>query len=88
MPSHTQQYRALLERLQRARDDAGLTQAEAARALGRPQSLISKIETGERRLDPVELQTLARLYRTTVAAILPEPSADSLRDDPRGNWRG
>jgi len=34
-----------------------------ARRLSRPQSFISKFETGERRLDFVELQYPARIYR-------------------------
>jgi transcriptional regulator with XRE-family HTH domain len=35
--------------------EAGLTQADLATRLGRPQSYVSKYESGERRLDFVEL---------------------------------
>jgi len=41
----------------------GFTQAEAARQLGKPQSYVSKCESGERRVDVVELAEFARLYR-------------------------
>ena len=38
---------------------AGLTQAEVAGRLKRPQSFVSKYETGERRLDVVEFLEVA-----------------------------
>lgn len=37
---------------------AGLKQAELADRLGEPQSFVSKYESGERRLDLVELRTI------------------------------
>jgi transcriptional regulator with XRE-family HTH domain len=39
-----------------------LTQVEVGRKLRKPQAYISKIERGERRVDVVELDELARLY--------------------------
>lgn len=51
-----------LVRLREARKAVGLTQEDVAAALGVPQKYISRIETGERRIDPVELQELAELY--------------------------
>ena len=56
-------YIQFLARIRQARLDAKLTQEEVARSLGRPQSFISKVESGERRLDFVELQVLARVYQ-------------------------
>ena len=58
-----QRYRRFLERLKGARHEAGLTQVEVARRLRRPQSFVSKIESGERRVDVIELEDLAHLYR-------------------------
>ena len=60
--SHALRYKAFLQAIRKARLDAGRTQAEVARRLGKPQSYISKAETGERRLDFLELEELARLY--------------------------
>lgn len=59
---HSKEYRELLAKLKKARTDAKLTQIEVARRLRKPQSFVSKFESGERRLDPVELKTIARLY--------------------------
>jgi transcriptional regulator with XRE-family HTH domain len=67
---HPERYRALLERLKEARKAAGLSQEAAAEALSVYQKYISKIETGERRIDPVELQELARLYGKPIEFFL------------------
>ncbi len=60
----------LQEILVRKRHDAGLTQAELARALDRPQSFVSKYETGERRLDVIELIEVAEALGSDPAAIV------------------
>ena len=59
---YRERYRRFLGRLREARQLAGLTQAEAARRLGKPQSFLSKCESGERRVDYVELLAFAELY--------------------------
>ena len=69
--AHSPGYRYLLKRLRKARLDARLTQVEVAQALGRPQTFISKVELGERRIDPIELQQFATLYRKRIAYFLP-----------------
>ena len=61
-----------VERLKQARLEAGLTQVEVARQLRRPQSFVSKAETGERRLDIVETDELARIYRKPLDFFLPD----------------
>ena len=65
--SYRQRYRYFLERLRVARQQAGLTQMQVASKLSRPQSFISKCESGERRVDAVELLDFARLYRKPLA---------------------
>lgn len=50
-----------------AREQAGLTQAAVASALGyKRQYHISQIENANRILDPIELENFARLYRKTL----------------------
>jgi len=68
---HTAEYQYLLERLREARRQAGLTQVQVAKALGRRQSFVTKCELGERRLDPVDLQRFARLYHKPISFFLP-----------------
>jgi transcriptional regulator with XRE-family HTH domain len=52
---HSKPYVALREALTRARAAAKLTQEQVAAQLARPQSYVAKYETGDRRLDAVEL---------------------------------
>lgn len=72
---HSVHYRRLLVRLRRAREQAGLTQGDVARAVGRPQSYVSKCESGERRLDALELLDLARLYGHPLGFFVGETDA-------------
>lgn len=51
----------MLDLLVEARRGTALTQAQVAAALRKPQSYVSKIESGERRLDVVELCELLRV---------------------------
>lgn len=44
----------LCQRLRQVRVDAGLTQADLAGRLDKPQSFVAKVETQERRLDVIE----------------------------------
>ncbi len=59
---HTGRYKAFLARLRQAREEAGVTQVEVAKLVGRPQTWVSKCELGERRVDFVELEDLAAAY--------------------------
>lgn len=54
----------------RAREAMGLTQREAARRLGRSQSFVAKSETGERRVDVVELSEFAEVYQKPITFFL------------------
>ncbi len=68
---HSPRWKLLCKRLREAREQAGFTQAEAAAALGKQQNFVSKSETGQRRIDPIELADFASLYGTSFAALVP-----------------
>lgn len=55
-----------------ARKHAGLTQQDVARALHTPQSFVSKYESGERRLDIIELRDIARVQGVKVSDLMSE----------------
>ncbi len=60
---HSEEYRKIAGMLKKARLEAGLKQGEVAAKLKKPQSYISKIESGERRLDLLELKRLVKIYK-------------------------
>lgn len=59
-------FRMLLKTVRR---EAGLSQAQLAAKLRRPQSYISKAESGERRVDVVELVEMLRALGVDTAAF-------------------
>ena len=48
----------LLQLLRKIREEAGLRQLDVATRLDQPQSFVSKYESGERRLDLLELESV------------------------------
>lgn len=62
------------ERLRLAREGVKITQAAAAQAIGVARTTIVAMEQGERRARISELQQLARLYGTSVNALLRQES--------------
>lgn len=60
-------YQRFLKKLRRAREQSGMTQVEVARQLRRTQAYVSKCESGDRRVDVVELKAFAKLYGKSVS---------------------
>jgi transcriptional regulator with XRE-family HTH domain len=62
MGKYDKLYKEFLSKFRKARTEAGLTQKQVAELLHKPQSYVSKSESGERRIDVVELTEFARIY--------------------------
>ncbi|ETD90259.1 helix-turn-helix domain-containing protein [Rhodobacter capsulatus] len=72
---HTEGQRALCETITAARRDRGLTQADLALKLRCQQSLIARIESGERRIDVLEFIKIFRALDMSPAEALRRISA-------------
>lgn len=72
MPSSifTERHQELIAFVASVRKAAGVTQAELAARLGKPQSFVSKVERGERRLDVIEFCQVAEALGREPAKLL------------------
>lgn len=66
----TKEHNTFIERLRKARVEAGLNQVQVAKKLGCTQSYISKLESGELKVDVVKLKRFAELYGKNVNYFL------------------
>jgi transcriptional regulator with XRE-family HTH domain len=72
---------ALADRLREAREYLGFSQDEVAKSLNIPRSAVSLIESGQRRVEAIELQALAKLYQKSVASLTGEEAPPELPED-------
>ena len=67
---YAKEHQIIVERLKRARIEAGLGQIEVARKLGKTQSYLSKIESGQRRFDVLQLKDFAKVYKKDISFFI------------------
>jgi len=67
---YSKDHKYIVEQLKKARQGTGLKQSEVAKLLGKTQSYISKIESGQRRIDIVTLKDFAKVYRKDINFFL------------------
>jgi transcriptional regulator with XRE-family HTH domain len=60
---YSQEHKILVKKLIKAREDANLRQEDVAKLLGKTQSFISKLESGQRRIDLVQIKEFANIYK-------------------------
>ncbi len=73
--SKAEQQREIGARLREARETLGITQEDAAAALGIPRTSIVALEKGTRAVAATELSRMAALYRRPAAWILGDEDA-------------
>lgn len=66
---YRREHEIFLQVLKRMRVESGLTQAQCSTALGRPQSFMSDVERGVRRLDTVQLRDLCVVLGTDLTTF-------------------
>jgi len=67
---HSDKYNEFLSLLIIARKESNITQQALADKLNKPQSFVSKYEKGERRLDVIELISIANAIGTKASNIV------------------
>lgn len=67
---HKAEYQTVLELLREIRTKAGLTQADLSQALERPQSYVSDVERGLRRLDILQLRDYCAACNMRLSAFI------------------
>jgi len=60
---YSKDHKYIVERLKTARIDASLDQVEAAKLLNKTQPYISKMESGQRKIDVITLKEFTRIYK-------------------------
>ena len=76
-PIHDPRYQRIAALLADLRKQRGWLQQDVADQLGRPQAFVSKVESGARRLDVVELLDFLRVLEADPHAFI-----DKLKDEP------
>lgn len=67
---YSEDHRKMIANLKRARLEANMDQKLVAIKLHRSQSYISKIESGQRRVDLMQLKEFARIYKKKIEYFL------------------
>ncbi len=67
-----EEYEAFRRRMRKARLDSGLSLREVAARMGRSLTFVAESESGERRVDVVELKQFAKVYKRSVMYFVRE----------------
>ncbi len=81
-PISDPRHKAIALKLTQLRKDRGLLQTDVAQRLHRPQTFVSKVESGHRRVDILELLELLKALEADPHAFVDEVMSLSKYDPP------
>ena len=64
---YSKEHKYIVNRLKEARKESGFDQKQVARLLKKTQSYVSKIESGQRRIDVVQLRKFGKIYNRPIS---------------------
>lgn len=83
MPDHVRKGQQIAARCRTARENAGLSQAQAAKRIGIARSALSEAEAGNRKISATELAEMATIYGVGIAWLSDEADERSTIDDDK-----
>jgi len=69
-PIFSKDHKELVKKLRQAREEAGLSQKDSAKLLKRTQSYVSKVESGQRRINVIQLKEFAKIYKKDLSFFI------------------
>ena len=66
----SKEYKRLILKLKKARLGCGLNQMVVGKLLKKDQTFISKVESGQYRLDPIQLYQFSKIYKKDIKHFL------------------
>lgn len=66
----SKEHKYLIEKLKKARREAGFDQKKVAELLNVSQSYVSKVESGQRRIDVIQLKKFAQIYKKSITYFI------------------
>jgi transcriptional regulator with XRE-family HTH domain len=84
---HKSEYLVLLQRLRTLRTTAGLTQVALSTALQRPQSYVSDVERGSRRMDLLQLREFCNACGQALTEFVAEFEQELAQTSPTRRLR-
>ncbi len=67
---YSKEQKYLTEQLKKARKESGLDQKKVSEKLGTTQSYVSKLESGQRKVDALQLRELSKIYKKSLSYFL------------------